>query len=363
MKSNCKRYVVAAMMATILPLSVHAQTKKGGSNGGGGNGTCGTLIEDNFREASELDGYAEYSEVQKMLSVVSPRFAARLAKVLLGLDWILTCTDLPNVGDDIGFLVDSEQVARQIKASVYIDQRKTSQPTFSQRAKAMLILHEALQYILVQRNETFKLGLNSAEIHERVRRVTFQIFAFHKRFKNGPSYSQYDLKRILAENDFGGWLMGYEQQAIIESIPVTVQKIAQNIEAACTAGSRIIEGKDLERFSKEISDSCRNCGMKELSELRVLFELNWSAQPNRRMTYIAQSGLRIESPTFTDSVGIGNGTCQKAKTLASPNPEAIERLANALTCKNWDILRNNCDTEEFSLMLHVSGASLNFSRK
>jgi hypothetical protein len=364
MKLNRARHLLVTILVAILPLSVQAQSqKKGGSNGGGGNGSCGTLIEDNYRELRELDGYAQYLDVQNTVLKVSPRFGARLVKASLLLEWIMTCTDLPYVGEDIGFLVGSEQVARQVDGAVYIDQRKTSDPRFTERAKAMLIMHETLQYILFKRNDEFKLGLTSAEIHERVRRVTFQLFAFHNRFKNGPSFSEYDIKQLLAKNDFGGWIMGEQRKAIVDSLPATVQSIAQHIDRACSAQTRTISGAELEALTSDVSKNCRNCGMMEMYELLNIFKTNRGFSVKRKVTFVEQSGLVTQNPVQLTDVSAGDAACEKAKIWAVSPPAVADKIFQPIICEGWDPVRNSCDTEEISLLNKIDGAYLRFYRK
>ncbi|MGZ3749476.1 MAG: hypothetical protein ACXVCD_19220, partial [Pseudobdellovibrionaceae bacterium] len=253
----------------------------GGNSGGGGNAECGKLIEDTFLEVEEIPGFKLFNQVRETVTELAPRFSIRLNKASHGLQWTFVCGDLPYRGDKIGYLVGTEQAAVQEGKTIYVDSRIFNRPSFGERSKAMLIMHESLLYILIDRNRRMNLGLTSEQIHDYVRTVTFSLFQIDKK-KRAPhgSWSDAELPMVLAENHFGGWIRGSTQKAIENSIPNTFQRLSSFIATKCSLNEQInLVGADVGSFKDIIVQTCPNCGKLEFDALQSALKLNLEFVP------------------------------------------------------------------------------------
>ncbi len=328
---------------------------EGTVGGGGGNAIGDTLLDDSYTELADLPGFGDYSKAFETLQSVSPRFAARVKKVALSLNWILIEHDLPNIGHQIGFLVDSNQVAYQVGKNVYIDMQILNRPTFKLSSKSKLIMHEILLYILRARNDAFNLSLTKAQIHDHVRQTVAGLFAFDKR-KRQPTttYSEHDVQDLLRDNQFGYWETAINVSQILRDLPQTVKNLAQYFVNKCDMNILKIEKKDLEQTLEVISNSCKNCWKFEFDQMMQLFKSSTTSQP-RNITYALLNGFKIDKPFLVTEINLSKQTCEIANELAAlPSAQKISQAFSAETCKSWNEKRNLCDAESFPTELTIS---------
>ena len=317
---------------------------RGGNSGGGGNAECGKLIEDTFLEVDEVPGFNLFNQVHETVSELAPRFGIRLNKASHGLQWTFVCGDLPYRGDKIGYLVGTEQAAVQEGKTVYVDSRIFNHPSFGERSKAMLIMHESLLYILNDRNRRMNLGLTSEQIHDYVRTVNFALFQIDKK-KRAPygSWSDSELTMVLAGNQFGGWINGSTQKAIEDSIPNTFQRLSSFIATKCNLNGTVsLMGADVESIRDIIYQTCPNCRKLEFDALQSALKLNLEFGPQPRgLTLNLFQGPSLQNPAMLTRIFIGPEACSVANGQKSISSSEL----GVVSCRGWDPLRNLCDVE------------------